>query len=266
MRKALAVFLRDAHFDLAVPLPFITQWIGVVVSVVGLYFVSHLIAPSSALGFGGHRGNYFGYAVINVAFMLLMATAVQAFGRTLRRDQILDLIEPIFATPTSVALLAFSSGLWSLTVSALQVTLYLAVAACVFHLDLHNTDVGMLALFTLLGVACMSSVGVMSAGIVIYSKTEPPSGLIVGGVASLLAGVLFPVALLPAPLQAVSWLLPITHALAGMRGAIAGGHFAALAGDALWLAVATVILLPLALFGFAYAINRARTDGTLAAY
>jgi ABC-2 type transport system permease protein len=109
-------------------------------------------------------------------------------------------------------------------------------------------------------------VGVMSAGIVIYSKTEPPSGLIVGGVASLLAGVLFPVALLPAPLQAVSWLLPITHALAGMRGAIAGGHFAALAGDALWLAVATVILLPLALFGFAYAINRARTDGTLAAY
>jgi ABC-2 type transport system permease protein len=266
MRKALAVFLRDAQFDLAVPLPFLTQWLAVVISVAGLFFVSHLVAPSPTLGFGGHRGNYFSYAVVNVAFMLLMTMAVQGFARTLRRDQILDLIEPIFATPTSVALLAFSSGLWCLTVSVLQVTLYLAVAALAFHLDLHNTDIGMLALFTVLSVACMSSLGVMSAGIVIYSKAEPPSGMIVGGVASLLGGVLFPVALLPAPLQAVSWLLPITHALAGIRGAIAGAHLAALRADALWLGVATAILLPSALFGFSYAINRARTDGTLAAY
>ncbi|MBD5632926.1 MAG: hypothetical protein IAI49_00485, partial [Candidatus Eremiobacteraeota bacterium] len=143
MRKALAVFLRDARIDLALPIPFAMQWVGIIISVAGLYFVSHLVAPSRALGFGGHRGSYFSYAVVNVAFMLLQTTAVQGAARTLRRDQMLDMIEPIFATPTSVALLAFSSGLWRLTVSALQVLLYLTVAALVFHLDLRHTDVAM---------------------------------------------------------------------------------------------------------------------------
>jgi len=236
------------------------------VRVTCFYFVSKLRAPSRALGFGGHPSSYFTYVIINVAFMTLQANAIQSFGMTLRRDQFTDMIEPIFATPTSVGLFAFASGLWKLAVSLAQVTTYLALASLLFGLSLKDTNVVTLLTFVVLSVACMSSIGVIAAGFVIYSKQEPPSNFLVGGAASLLGGVIFPVALLPQPLRIVSWLLPITHALNGIRAAVHGASFSQVADDALWLAIATAVLVPLALFSFNWIIDRARTDGTLAQY
>ncbi len=266
MRKALAVFVRDMKLDLSYPMTFATQWIAIIVGVTGFFYVSKLVHPSRALGFDGRTSTYFTYVIINVAFMVLQTNAVQSFSGVLRRDQTFDMIEPIFATPTTVGLLAFSSGLWKLTVSVTHVIVYLAVATMIFGLNLHGTNVGVLLLFVLLSVVCMSSVGVIGAGMVIYSKQNPPSNFLVGGAASLLAGVVFPIALLPPPLRVVSWLLPITHALSGMRAAVHGAQLSQVAGEALWLVVATVILLPVSLYFFNWSIDRARTDGTLAQY
>jgi ABC-type multidrug transport system permease subunit len=101
---------------------------------------------------------------------------------------------------------------------------------------------------------------------VIAYKQPPPANILVGGAASMLSGVLFPTTLLPWPLQIVSWCLPLTHALAGMRGGVAGVGLGALAADALWLCGATALLVPLALFAIGRAIDHARRDGTLAYY
>jgi ABC-2 type transport system permease protein len=266
MNKILAIIRRDALFDLAFPIPFALQYIGIVVGVSAFHFVSQLVPPSRSLGVHGHKSTYFAYAVVNVAFMVLQTNAIQAFAKTLRRDQMLLVIEPIFVTPTPVELVVFSAGLWKVLLSVFQVVIYLGTATLLFHLNLRETNIATLAVFTLLSLACMSAIGIIGAGIVIYSKQEPPSNFLVGGAASMLAGVLFPVALLPAPLRAISWLLPITHALAGMRAAVAGAGVTQVAGEALWLVVATVVLVPLALFAFSRMIVRARADGTLASY
>ncbi|GAC1348914.1 MAG: hypothetical protein NVSMB19_01430 [Vulcanimicrobiaceae bacterium] len=260
------MFRRDAKLELAYPVAFATQWVAILVGVAGFYFISKLVTPNRALGFGGQTSSYFSYVIVNVAFMILQTNAVQSFATTLRRDQMFDMIEPIFATPTPVGLLAFSSGLWKLAVSLVQVVTYLGIAALFFGLDLSGTNVGTLLVFVSLSVACMSSIGVIGAGIVIYSKHEPPSSFLVGGAASLLAGVIFPVAMLPAPLRAVSWALPITHSLAGVRGAVHGAQLWQLSSDAVWLTIATLLLLPAALLTFAWAVDRARSDGTLAQY
>jgi hypothetical protein len=80
----------------------------------------------------------------------------------------------------------------------------------------------------------------------------------------MLARMLFPTALLPWPLLIVSWYLPLTHALAGMRGGIAGLGLHVLVPDALWLAAATAICAPLSLFMLTRALDQAKRDGTLA--
>lgn len=266
MQKLLALVRRDAKIELSYPLPFAMQWVAIVVGVSAFYYVSKLVPPSRLLGSGGSKSTYFAYVVVNVAFMLLQTNAVQAFATNLRRDQMVHVVEPIFATPTPVALIAFGSGLWKMLLSAAQVLVYLGVATFAYKLDLHGTNVGLLALFTLLSLLCMSAIGVIGAGIVIYSKQQPPSNYVVGGAASMLAGVLFPVALLPFPLQIISWLLPITHALNGMRAAIAGASLQAVSGDAVWLAVASVVLMPISVLVFSRCVDRARSDGTLAHY
>ena len=266
MNKIWAIIRRDALFDFAYPLPFALQFIGIIVGVSAFHFVSRLVPASRLLGMHGHKSTYFAYAVINVAFMVLQTNAIQAFAKTLRRDQMLLVIEPIFVTPTPVELVVFGAGLWKVLLSAVQVVVYLGTAALLYHLNLHGTNITTLAIFTLLSLVCMSAIGIIGAGIVIYSKQEPPSNFLVGGAASMLAGVLFPVALLPAPLRVISWLLPITHALAGMRAAVAGAQITQVAGEAIWLTVATAVLVPVALFAFSRMIDRARADGTLASY
>jgi ABC-2 type transport system permease protein len=60
--------------------------------------------------------------------------------------------------------------------------------------------------------------------------------------------------------------LPITHALNGMRAAVSGLTLAQTWYDAVWLCVATVILLPISLFYFHRAVQRAKMDGTLGHY
>ncbi len=266
MNKTIAIVLRDAFIDVSYPMPFIMRWVGILVGVSAFHFASQLVAPSRVLGAAGHKSTYFSYVVINIAFMMLQTNALSTFAGSLRRDQQWQVIEPIFATPTSVELVALAGGLWKIILSFMQMVFYLGTATLLFHLNLRDTNVATLLVFMALSVACMSSIGIIAAGVVIYAKQEPPSGLLVGGFASLLAGVWIPVALLPRPMQALSWLLPITHSLAGMRAAIAGASIAKVGGQALWLAVACAILTPAALFIFKLLVNRARTDGTLGHY
>jgi hypothetical protein len=51
-----------------------------------------------------------------------------------------------------------------------------------------------------------------------------------------------------------------------LRAAIAGGTSGAVAGDALWLAIAAAVLLPAAFIALAAALQRAKRDGSLSSY
>ena len=83
----------------------------------------------------------------------------------------------------------------------------------------------------------------------------------------LFGGVLFPIAVLPEWLQNVSHILPITYSLNGMRHALLQGYsLHALAPDITALIVFSVVLVPLGLLTFKYAVKKAKADGTLVQY
>jgi ABC-2 type transport system permease protein len=89
----------------------------------------------------------------------------------------------------------------------------------------------------------------------------------VGAVATFFGGVYFPVEVLPGWLRPVSALLPMTYGLRAVRLAVLqGAGVGEIAGDLLALAVFCLILVPLALAGFRYAMYRARVDGSLTHY
>ncbi|GAC1408437.1 MAG: hypothetical protein NVSMB64_16680 [Candidatus Velthaea sp.] len=261
----LAFFFRDAKIALSYPMSFWLPWVSIVIGVAGFQFVSQLVTPSATLGVHGRVSSYFAYVVVNVTFTVLLSSALQSFAGIVRRDQLAGTLEPILVAAPSVPLVIVSSGFWSLTIGGLQAVLYV-VTASLFGLRLEAANALSIAVFVLLGMACMGALGLIAAAAVIAYKQPPPSNFLIGGAASMLAGVLFPTSLLPWPLQMVSWCLPLTHALAGMRGAVAGVGLRALAPDALWLAGATAILVPMSLFMLTRAIDHAQRDGTLAYY
>jgi ABC-type multidrug transport system permease subunit len=97
-------------------------------------------------------------------------------------------------------------------------------------------------------------------------KQEPPTSVLVGGIASLLGGVLFPIDKLPPILRDLSWYVPVTHSLNGIRAAVAGASIADVGGDALWLALMAAVVLPISLYVFTRSVRRAKVYGTLGDY
>jgi len=263
--KALAIFRRDSRLARSYLLAFWLQWIGIGVEVAAFYYVSQLIGPSPLFGFSGRPVPYFDYVIINIAFVRFQSTAIQCFQQAIRGDQVLGTLEAVLATPTGLPLIVLSAGLWAFTLTALQVAVTLLLASF-FGLDLRHVDLASAAIFVVLTVACMSPLGVMGAAATMTFKQAGPTNFIMGGAAALLGGVLFPIAKLPIALQWLSWLLPITHALNGIRGAMQGANLGQLAPDAIWLVAATCVLLPLSLVVFGRAVKRAKIDGTLGQY
>jgi ABC-2 type transport system permease protein len=263
-RKAAAIFMRDARLALSYPMGFWLGWVSIAGQVVAFYFVSKLIGPSRSFGFG-HSTSYFNYVIVNLAFVEFQTVAIQSFQRAIRSDQMLGTLEAVLATPTTLPLIVLSSGLWAFTLTAVEVAVFLAFGAAL-GLDLSKTNLLTAAVFLLLTVACMSPVGVLSAASIMTFKQLGPTNWVASGLAMLLGGVLFPVAKLPMFLQYVSCMLPITHALNGIRGAVGGASVAALAPDAFWMVACAVVLLPISLVAFTRAVRRAKIDGTLGHY
>jgi ABC-2 type transport system permease protein len=265
INKALAMFKRDASLDLSYDVSFWLRWLSIFMSVVIFYFISKLIPPSPQYGFGGTMARYFDYIVVNLAFLRFQATAIQCFQNAIRNDQMTGTLEVLMATPTSLSTIILSTGLWAFTLTLLQAFATLAFGA-LLGLDLTHINFVSTIVFILLTIMCMSPVGVMSAAGIMTFKQSGPSGFVMGNAANLLGGALFPISVLPPYLQYVSWALPITHALNGLRGAVHGGTLSQLAPDALWLLLASGILLPVSLWLFARAVRRAKIDGTLGQY
>lgn len=266
LRKAAAIFERDVRLALSYRVNFWSQWVSIAISVAGFWFVSQFVPPSTKFGAGGRAESYFTFVVVGLAFVNYQSTAIQSFQRAIRGDQMLGTLEAILVTPTSLPLIVFASSLWPFALTTLQVTWYLVLAALLFGLDLHHANVAATLAFLALTVACMSPLGVLGAASVMVLKQTSPTNFIVGGAAQLLGGVLFPVSALPLPLQYVSWSLPLTHALGGIRGAVRGETLAQLFPDAAWLLIAALVLLPASLFAFRRAVDRAKMDGTLGHY
>jgi len=261
LAKAGAIYKRDRRIATSYDMAFIIQWLQIVVQVLGFFYMSKLVPPHG-------RFPGFPYWLINLGFSRFQMTALQSFQTAIRGDQMLGTLECVLVTPTSLATVVMSPGLWGFTLTAVQVLLYI-VLGMILGVDFSHTNFLTLFVFVVLTIACMSPLGVMAASTIMTFKQNAPTQFVAGSAAQLLGGVLFPVALLPVPLQVVSWLLPITHSLNGVRAAIMKGASLAdptVGADAIWLVCATAVLMPLSLFIFSRAVNRARRDGTLGHY
>jgi ABC-2 type transport system permease protein len=83
----------------------------------------------------------------------------------------------------------------------------------------------------------------------------------------LLAGVYYPVEVLPDWLQAISRLLPATYSTAALRRVMLGsGSFSTGMQDLLALVGFALLLLPVGLVALRIAVRWAKIDGSLAQY
>jgi ABC-2 type transport system permease protein len=147
---------------------------------------------------------------------------------------------------------------------SLRTTVYLGWAVLLFNFPVSQANWAGAILILSASVLAFTGLGVLSAGYaILFKRGNPVKWFFLGG-AGLVSGVMYPVSVLPPALQFVARLVPVTYSLEGMRLALLQNtSIVDLWPDLRALLLFAVVLLPISLAVFSWALRRTKITGTL---
>jgi len=267
VRKAAAFVKRDYIIESSYKFAFVFEMLTSVLPVISFYFVAKLVGGAGSENLSEYGGRYFPFVVIGVAFTQYFMLALSTFAATIRRSQMAGCLEATLSCPTSPQVVIIFSSLYSFLAKLVHILLIFALSGLFLGMSFRSANFASAAVILVLTVLTFAAMGIFSASAVVVLKKGDPIEWIFGALSSLLGGALFPVRLLPAWVQGIAAVLPITYSLDAMRLAILKGYSL----QQLWhqvaiLAVMSAVLLPLAVWSFAAAVEKGRRDGSLMHY
>ncbi|RJQ47188.1 MAG: ABC transporter permease [Nitrospiraceae bacterium] len=267
LEKPLAFVWRDFIEDTSYKLSFLMQFLSIFISTSMFYFFSKLLGDAGSSHLKPYGGDYFSFVLIGVAFYSYLGVSMKSLSDTIREGQMLGTLEALLLTQTEIPTIIISSSLYSFIWASFKVAVYLLLGAYAFGVNLGNANLIGAAIFLMLTIISFGSLGIISASFVMVLKRGDPVNWIFSSVSGLIGGLYYPVSVLPDWLQSFSYLLPVTYALEGMRLAVLKGYSVSeLLPNILALTLFSIIMLPLSIMIFRYAVKKAKKDGTLTQY
>jgi len=259
MWRAWAFFRRDLLTDLSYKLSFALEGAHLLVGIAGYYFLARLLDEQTPEGYAP-----FAFIAVGVAVNGYMTTSLVCFAQAIRGGQTMGTLKAVLTTKTSPTEFIISSSVYPFARSAVDAAVCL-LAASAFGLTLGNVNLFATALLLAFSFLGFCSVGILSAASTLVFKRGDPLLWLFVSTSWLLGGVLYPREMLPQALQSVAQLLPLTHALDGMRLALLhGAPTADVLPQIRALILFSAIGLPGSLAAFHLGVRQARVAGTLA--
>jgi ABC-2 type transport system permease protein len=265
--KLWAFLLRGFLHAASYRLNFLGTYVGGLLSVVFFSVLARFYGNAQPAALAAYGGDYFTFLLIGASFARFLSLGLRHFGRELEHDLAAGTIEPVMITATAPGVALLGPSLWILVEGVILLFAQLAMGALFFGADFSHANWPAALALTLLTVLALSGWGLLSAAFVLLFKRAEPLSWLVDVTLFMLAGVYFPIQVIPWGLRIFAYLLPLSYALEGLRFALMRG----LGLDQLWtyaaiLAGFTVLLLPTGVWGFRVAIDRVRRGGGLGHY
>jgi ABC-2 type transport system permease protein len=219
-----AFIKKDAGIAVSYRLQFIFQFSQVFFSVAIIYFIGKMIEKtggSSLLKVYG--SNYFSFALVGLAVTGFLRAGLVTITNDIRQIMNQGTLEAMCATPIGYTWLLLCSSLWPFLFESVRVVFYFLVGSVIFGLRFENANWNAAALTMALTIPIFLMLGIISSSILILVKRGDPINWIFSGAASLLAGTMFPIAVMPSWLRAIAMCLPLTHSLEAMRRTLLTG-------------------------------------------
>ncbi len=265
--KPAAFIWRDFINETSYKFAFLMQFFGIFISILMFFFLSKLLGDAGVSYLKPYGGNYFSFVLIGIAFFSYLGVSLQALSKSIREGQMLGTLEALLVTQTEIPTIILSSSLYSFLWSTFGVAVYLLLGAFLFGVNMSSANLTAAFLILLLTITSFSSLGIISASFIMVLKKGDPVSRIFTGISALLGGLYYPISVLPDWLQNLSYLLPVTYSLEGMRLALLKGYsLNQLMPNIVPLVIFSVVMLPISILIFGYAVRKAKIDGTLTHY
>jgi ABC-2 type transport system permease protein len=217
MARLLAFLKRDLLELLSYRFRLFLNLGAMLVGVFFLFFIGKTFSNSFSEYLARYGNDYFAFALLGMSVSVFVSTGLHSLADEVRNAQVEGTLEALLVTPTRVGLILFGNSLWSFLASFFESVAYLALAVVIIGLRVSVIQVLLVLLVLALTFLCFLALGMMSAAFIMAFKQGNPINLLFGTSSYFLGGLIFPVEVLPLPLQNVAWFLPITHASRAVR-------------------------------------------------
>jgi ABC-2 type transport system permease protein len=261
-----AFLRRDFRLETSYRLAFVTSLGGALTTLLSAGFLSRIV-PGHQPALRPYGSDYFTFVLVGTAALSYFSVALGTFATNLSQEQQLGTLETLLVTPTDPRVVLLFSATWPFLFGTGQLIVYLVLGGLLFHADIPLDHLALAGAMLFLTLVAFSAVGlVAAAGMVLAKRVGALLGF-AGSAFALLGGVLYPISVLPRPLEVLAQLLPMVHGLDAVRLALVENpDLGAIGRDALILVAFTLALMPIALQTFQFAIRRARRTGSLSHY
>lgn len=266
IKKAVAFIKRDFLIMISYKLHFLLQMGSIFSHLIIFYFISKLLDKSPSAYLQEFGGNYFPFVLIGIAFSGFLTAALHSFANNIRREQMMGTLEAMISTPTKLWNIIICSSLWNFIFASISVVVYLLFGG-LLGVDFSSSNFFGAFIVLILTVIVFSSIGIIASSFIMVFKRGNPVASLISMVSSVLGGVYFPIKVFPESIQFFSRLIPLTYSLRSIRLALIKGYpISYFYNDILILLLFIVILLPLGLLCFRFAVRKAKIDGSLLYY
>ena len=263
--KLWAFFKRDWQVALTYRSTFVIDLAQTVAFLISLFFVGKLFSGmGTSPAMAGYGGDYFRFVFLGVVFSRFISVTSSSLNQTIRFERENTTLEAILLSATRFPTLITAKLLLDLSFITAKVAIYLSLGVFLFRADLsHANWLTVIPTFFLTAVAFLG-MGMFAAGFFMLERESSPLERLLGWLSRLLAGVYFPIAVLPEWLRQVSGWLPLTYALEAVRKALLQGASMQAVGPELTVLLgASLLLFPTGLFYFRWAFDQSRRQGSL---
>lgn len=266
MRSALALaratWLSATSYRMAT----VMQFVGVLATVIPVYFVSQAVQDIAAASIQREGGAYFAFIVVGIASTYIVAAATSAVPSAVASSLGSGTFESLLGTRASVTSILVGLSLHGLAMSVLRALALLAGATA------FGADIRWLALLAVVPIVALvilayAGVGLVAAALVLAFRTAGPLIGATVAVSGLLGGAYYSTTVVPGWLGPLTEFVPLTHGLRATRAVLLGGEgLATTWPDILRLASNGLLLMTVGVVAFAVALRRSRRNGTLSQY
>src|SRR3954470_4935046 len=260
MSAAAAIFRRDFLLFKSYRTRPVSILFSTAVSLTLFYYVSRLVRSPAV----GSPDEYYGFVVVGLIIFGVLTSTLSTPVATVRAELQAGTFERMVLSPFGPVRAIASLLIWPVIQALTVGTLSLVFATVVFGLDLHWPSALLAMPVALVGALAFAPFGLaMAAAVVLVKQTNAGATLVITGV-TLLAGVYFPISLLPEWIRWASDVQPFTPAVDLLRNLLVGTALR----DEAWIEVAklvgfAVVTMPASLFLLHKAVARSRRRGTI---
>jgi ABC-2 type transport system permease protein len=259
---AAAILKRDYVIFTSYRLRFVSEIVSALLGVTLFYYVSRLVTG----GAFDSSDAYFAYAVIGLAVLQVLTACLVVLPMSLRQELLAGTFERILVSAYGPVQSILAMSVFPFLAALVSATLTIGFAAAVFGMHVSWSTAALAFPAAVLGYLAFLPFAVAITGLIfVVKQVGTGAGFLITCMA-LVAGVFFPIALLPDWIQWTSEVQPLTPAADLIRHLVVGAPIESVWSATFRLVAFAAILVPVSMLSLRVSLSYAQRRGSVLEY